>query len=123
VIELADAEALARAHARLAPSLGIEPKASLAALRSALREADHLADDVFDLPGTLLFALGRTPRCFSSFRAMSVLVVEWHTKTLGFKLEATRLELAAVLCRVAAREMTYEDVRAWASARLLPFGG
>jgi hypothetical protein len=123
VIELADAASLARAYARIAPALGVEPRASEPALRSALREADHLADDVFDLPGSLLFALGRTPRCFTGFRAMSVLVVEWHTKTLGFKLEASRRELADILARVAAREMPYEDVRAWVQDRLLPFGG
>jgi hypothetical protein len=120
---LAEPEALARAYARIAPELGLEPKASEPALRAAIREADHLADDVFDVPGTLLFALGRTPRCFRGFRAMSVLVVEWHTKALGFKLEATRGELAAVLARVAAREMPYEEVRVWMAERLLPFGG
>ena len=120
---LAEAASLARAFARIAPELGLEPRASEAALRVALREADHLADDVFDVPGTLLFALGRTPRCFSGFRAMSVLVIEWHAKALGFKLEASRPELAAMLTRVAAREADYDEVRSWMAARLLPFGG
>jgi hypothetical protein len=123
MIGLAEPEALARAYARIAPDLGVEPRVSETALRIALREADHLADDVFDVPGALLFALGRTPRCFSAFRAMSVLVVEWQTKSLGFKLEATRQELAATLVRVALRELTYEEVRAWVAERLLPFGG
>jgi hypothetical protein len=123
VIDLVEPGALARAYCRIAPELGVEAKASEPALRAALREADHLADDVFDVPGTLLFALGRTPRCFRGFRAMSVLVVEWHTKMLGFKLEATRLELASILARVATREMPYEDVRDWVARRLIPFGG
>ncbi len=123
VIGLAEPEVLARAYARIAPELGMGPKASETALRIALREADHLADDIFDVPGALLFALGRTPRCFTAFRAISVLVVEWHTKTLGFKLEAGRLELAAILVRVARRDMAYEQVRAWVAERLLPFGG
>jgi hypothetical protein len=123
MIGLAEPEALVHACTRIAPELGIEPKTSETALRIALREADHLADDIFDVPGALLFALGRTPRCFAAFRAMSVLVVEWHTKTLGFKLEAGRLDLAAILSRVARREMTYEDVRGWVAERLLPFGG
>ncbi|MDF2694868.1 MAG: hypothetical protein K0S65_3251 [Labilithrix sp.] len=120
---LVDADVLVRAYARIAPELGVEPKASETALRIALREADHLADDIYDVPGALLFALGRTPRCFSAFRAMSVLVVEWQTKTLGFKLEATTFELADVLGRVALREMSQEEVRAWVAERLLPFGG
>ena len=120
---LTEPEVLVRAYARIAPALGVEPKASETALRIALREADHLADDVYDVPGALLFALGRTPRCFSAFRAMSVLVVDWQTKTLGFKLEASPSELAEVLGRVALREMSYEDVRAWVGERLLPFGG
>ena len=123
MIGIAEAEALARAYVRIAPELDAEPRASETALRIALREADHLSDDVFDVPGALLFALGRTPRCFAAFRAMSVLVVEWHTKTLGFKLEAPRTELARILGAVARREMAYEDVRAWVAERLLPFGG
>jgi hypothetical protein len=54
---------------------------------------------------------------------MSVLVVEWHTKTLGFKLTASRGELADVLTRVALHELTHDEVRAWVADRLLPFGG
>lgn len=114
---------LVRAYAHVASELAMDPRSSETALRVALREAEHLADDVFDVPGALLFALGRTPRCFAAFRAMSVLVVEWHAKTLGFKLEATRFELAEVLARVARGEVSYEDVRSWVAERLLPFGG
>lgn len=123
MIGIATPEALANAYARIATELGTDPKASVTALRIALREADHLADDVFDVPGTLLFALGRTPRCFTAFRAMSVLVVEWHTKSLGFKLEVGRMELAAMLGRIARREIDYDEVRSWMAQRLLPFGG
>jgi len=119
----ADAPALARAYARIAPALGLAPKASETAIRVALREADHLADDIYDVPGALLFALGRTPRCFNAFRAMSVLVVEWHAKVLGFKLEAERFDLADILGKVSLREMDYEEARAWVAERLLPFGG
>jgi hypothetical protein len=123
VIVIATAEALARACTRIAPELGVPSKASVTALRIALRDADHLSDDVYDVPGALLFALGRTPRCFSAFRAMSVLAIEWHTKALGFRLEASPSEIGAMLTRVAARELSYEQVRAWAGERLLPFGG
>ena len=118
-----DPGAVARAHARIATSLGVDARASETAIRIALREADHLADDVYDVPGALLFALGRTPRCFTAFRAMSVLVVEWHTKTLGFRLETTPEELGGILVAVAARTMDYDAVRSWVAARLLPFGG
>ena len=118
-----DAEAIATAFPVIAEELGLPARVSEAALRAALREADHLSDDVYDVPAALLFTLGRYPRCFSAFRAMSVLVVEWHTKTLGFKLAATSLELGDVLVRVARREMTHEEVRAWVVDRMLPFGG
>jgi prophage maintenance system killer protein len=118
-----DAEDIARAYHRIAPELGVPPRASAAAIRVALREADHLAEDIYDVPAALLFALGRNPRCFAGFRAMSVLVVEWHTKTLGFKLEASREELANILVRVALRDLSYEDVRGWVVERMLPFGG
>jgi hypothetical protein len=118
-----DPDAIARAYAVIGPELGVSARSSEAAIRIALREADHLANDIYDVPAALLFALGQHPRCFSAFRAMSVLVVEWHTKTLGFKLSATRPELADVLARVALHELTHEEVRAWMADRLLPFGG
>ena len=118
-----EADELARAWERIAPAFDLPPRASLAALRSAMREADHLADDVYDVPASLLFALGRTPRCFSGFRTMSILAVELHTKTLGFKLEATRAELCEMLLRIASRQVDYEAVRGWLVTKLLPFGG
>ena len=118
-----DAAEIARAYARLAPGLALLPRASEAAIRIALREADHLVDDIYDVPAALLFALGRTPRCFAGFRTMSVLLVEWQTKRLGYRLEASPRELGEMLLRVAKREVTYEDVRSWAGGRLLPFGG
>ena len=118
-----DPEAISRAYRVIAAELGVSPRVSETAVRVALREADHLADDVYDVPAALLFAFGRYPRCFDAFRAMSVLVVEWHTKTLGFKLEASRLELADVLTKVALSELTHEEVRGWVVERMLPFGG
>ncbi len=117
------AAAVGRAALALAKELGVDARVSDAAVRVALREADHLSDDVYDVPASMLFAFGRNPRCFSAFRAMSVLVVEWHAKTLGFVLEPSRAELADVLVRVARREMTHDEVRAWMAARMLPFGG
>lgn len=118
-----DPDAVARAYRAIAPQLGVSERASEAAIRLALREADVLSNDIYDVPASLLYSLGRHSRCFAGFRAMSVLVVEWHTKTLGFKLEASRPELAAVLTRVALREMTHEEVSAWMVQRMLPFGG
>ncbi|MFO0740034.1 MAG: hypothetical protein U0270_29315 [Labilithrix sp.] len=115
--------ALIDACGHVAPELGLSPKASATALRIAMREADHLSDDVYDVPGAVLFALGRTPRCFAAFRSMSVLATQWQAKALGFKLEATPLELASILGRVARGEMDYVAVRAWVAERLLPFGG
>lgn len=123
MIGIADPETIAAAWLEIAKDLGLPPRASDAAIRAALREADHLADDVYDVPAALVFALGRNARCFSGFRAMSVLVVEWHSKTLGFKLEVTRAELASLLGEVAVRERSHEDVRAFIGSRLLPFGG
>jgi len=116
-------EDVTRAWVQIAPALGLPPRVSETAVRVALREADHLADDIYDAPAALLFALGRYPRCFSGFRSMSVLLVEWHAKTLGFKLEVGPRELAEMLGRVARREVEYEEVRTWVGERLLPFGG
>jgi len=118
-----DAAALALAYRTVAVELGVDPRVSEPALRAAMREADHLADDIYDVPAALLFTLGRYPRGFAAFRAMSALVVEWHAKTLGFKLEASPSELSSILTRVARREMAHEEVRAWVVDRMLPFGG
>lgn len=116
-------EVLADAWTRLAPTFDLPSKSSLTAIRVAMREADHLSDDIYDVPGALLFALGRYPRCFSGFRVMSILVIEQHTKTLGFKLEANRAELVSMLEKVARRDVDYDEVRGWVASRLLPFGG
>lgn len=115
--------ALVHACARIAPELGLDPKSSETALRVALREADHLADDVYDVPAAVLFSLGRTPRCFAGYRTMSVLVTQWQAKTLGFMLEATPLELGALLGRIGRGEVDYETVKGWVASRQIPFGG
>lgn len=120
---VAEPVALVNACARIAPELGVDPKASETALRVAMREAEHLAEDIYEVPAAVLFALGRTPRCFTAFRSMSVLVTQWQAKALGFKLEATPLELATILGNVARGESDYPKVRAWFADRLLPFGG
>jgi hypothetical protein len=120
---IAEESALVRAHALIAVELGLDPRASETAVRVALREADHLVDDVYDVPAALLFALGRTPRCFTAFRTMSVIVVLFHAKALGFRLETSPEELAGLLLRVARRELDYEEVRAIVGERLVPFGG
>lgn len=123
MIGIVEPESVARAYVRIAKELGVSERHNETAIRIALREADHLADDVYDVPGALLFAFGRNPRCFSAFRAMSILVVEFHTKSLGFKLEATVPELATLLTKIARRQLSYEEVRSWVAGRLLPFGG
>jgi len=115
--------ALVGACSKIAPELGLDARSSETALRIALREADHLAYDTYDVPGAVLFALGRTPRCFAAFRTMSVLATQWQAKALGFKLEASPLELAAMLGRVARSEIEYGEVRAWFADRIFPFGG
>lgn len=116
-------EAVLRAYERLAPRLGLSPRASATAIRVALREADHLADDIYDVPAAMLFAFGRYPRCFAGFRTMSVLVVAWYASSLGFKLDASPSELEKMLVSVARSESTFDEVRAWMGEKLLPFGG
>jgi len=118
-----DPEALARAYEVLATELGVPSRHSAIAIRLAMREADHLADDTYDVPAALLYSLGKTPRCFAGFRCMSVLIVEWYTHVLGFKLTASCNELCDVLLGVACSRLSYDDVKGWMFDRLLPFGG
>jgi hypothetical protein len=120
---IAEPDALVAAHARIAAELGLPPQASETALRVALREADHLSDDIYDVPAALLFALGRTRRCFSAFRAMTVLVVMFHAKALGFRLELSPIALGALLTRIARRDVEFDEVRQTVAAHLFPFGG
>ena len=50
--------AIVPAYAVIAAELGLPPRASEPAIRAALREADHLSDDIYDVPAALLFAFG-----------------------------------------------------------------
>jgi hypothetical protein len=118
-----DADEIFAAYPPIAKQLGFSPRLNENGIRVALREAEHLANDIYDVPAALLFAFGKHPRCFNGFRTMSVLIVQWQAKRLGFKLEATCAELADVVVRVARNELSYNDVGAWVVERMLPFAG
>ena len=67
-------------------------------------------------------------RCLNLLPAESLLIARKRVLNssagpLGFKLEASPLEIASVLGKAARSEMDYAGVRAWVADRLLPFGG
>ncbi len=92
-----------------------------AAVRLALFEAEHLADDIVDVPAALHFAFTRHPSTFSrdSERVLRHLL-ERVAAQLGLKILATTVELEAHL---ASTPHTPEATRDWFAGRVMLFGG
>jgi len=118
-----DAE-IVEAYAEVAQRLGLGKATSDVAIRSALRDAEHLAEDIYESPAALLFAFARTPRAFAGFRTMTVVLALAQVSSSGQTLGAGRVEaLGALVDRAHRREVTYEDVRGFFADALLPYGG
>lgn len=116
---------IVEAYVSVCVRLGLGDAVSRPAIRAALRDAEHLAEDIYESPAALLFAFARTPRAFAGFRTMTVILASDQIRTSGQRL-APRVglgELAKVLEAVHAREMAYEDVRAFFADALFPFAG
>jgi hypothetical protein len=115
---------IADAYAAVAVRLGLGVASSDVAIRSALRDAEHLAEDVYESPAALLFAFSRVPRAFSGFRTMTVILALAQVRSSGQTLTAAGVEaLGDLVEKVHRRECAYEDVRAYFADALLPYGG
>lgn len=113
-----------RAYALVSERLALGKASSEVAIRAALRDAEHLAEDVFESPAALLFSFARTPRAFAGFRAMTTLLVLAQVGASGQTLTSASVEsLGDLVDRVHRRELDYPEVRAFFADALLPYGG
>lgn len=118
-------DAIVEAYGVIRARFDLGPSVSRPAVRAALRDAEHLAEDIFESPAALLFAFARTPRAFAGFRTMTVILAADQVRASGQRLTAG-VGLAHLGERVEAvlrREATYEEIRAFFGDALFPFGG
>ena len=118
-------DAIVDAYAAVRLRFSVGKAFSRPAIRVALRDAEHLAEDVFESPAALLFAFARTPRAFAGFRTMTVLLALDQVRASGQRLLAGvgAQKLGDVVEAVVRRELVYDDVRAVFADALFPFGG
>lgn len=92
-----------------------------AAVRLALFEAEHHADDPLDVPAALHFAFSRHPDTFSHHagRILRLLLGQVEAR-LGLKVLATPNELEA---RLTQRPRDIEEAREWFSGKVMLHGG
>lgn len=113
------------AYAWVASRFALGKACSRPAIRAALREAEHLAEDVYEGPAALLYAFARSPRAFAGARTMTVLLVLAQVASSGQRLlpGLGPRELGGLVEDVRRGERTYAEVRAVLSDGLFPFGG
>jgi hypothetical protein len=93
-----------------------------AALRASVREAEVLAEDIFEAPAALVYALARNG-AFTELLPMIVAAAKLQAASSGLKLEAKDEEIAEVARGARGGEKSYEEVRAFFASSTLPFGG
>jgi len=96
----------------VAKELGISDTLHDAALRASLRESENLAEDVYEKPAALAYALGRNPRALGQgFHALGVISVRAQALSSGVRLNFSLTELAEILGEVREHKLSYEAVR------------
>lgn len=119
-----DVDEVAGAVARFCASRGSRATVHTAALRVALREAAHLAEDVYEEPAAMLYALGRNARAFgASAPALIVLTVLAHARSLGLRIDAPAASLLELTAAIVARRASYDETRDAVAAWQWPFAG
>jgi len=111
------AEALLDAYA----ALGCKPPASIPAVRAALHAAREMAPEESDEPAALLFAFASYRRAFpGAWRFMAFAIAAQQARSLGYEIQATRIEYDALLSAIMYRTAAFDDVRAWVVAHVHP---
>ena len=118
-----DAETLATLAELVSAKLGVSSTVRPAALRASVREAEVLAEDVFEAPAALVYALARNRTAFAAFGPMIVAAAFMQARVSGLRLAATPKAIADLAEAVTASDMRYEDVRAFFSSETFPLGG
>lgn len=111
------------AYAWVSEQFALSAEISRPAIRAALREAEHLAEDAYESPAALLYAFARTPRAFGGHRTMTVLLARAQVTSSGQRLDAPLAELGELVRRTGRRDADYEECRAFFADKLFPFAG
>jgi hypothetical protein len=107
-----DLEELSAGLRLVASELGMDVELHDAALRASLRESENLAEDVYEMPAALCYALGRNPRALGhGFHALGVISIRAQALASGVRLNLSLDELAVILGDVREHKLSYESVR------------
>jgi len=106
------------AHRFLARRHGVSGQLHEQGVRGALELARSLAASPRDEPAAVFYALSRYPRALGGLaRALPVMIALNLARATGHPIHATAAELRAFFVPLAARELSYEDVRGWFNDR------
>ncbi len=115
-------ETLTALAERMSARFGVSGVVRQAALRASVREAEHLAEDVFEAPAALVYALARNRSVFAAFAPMVVAAAFLQARASGLTLSALPKAIADMADAVTASDMSYEDVRAFFASETFPLG-
>jgi hypothetical protein len=119
---MVDPTALAEMAEAEGKRLSISGEVRPAALRASVREAEVLAEDIYEGPAALVYALARNA-AFTEMGPMIVAAAKLQAQSCGVKIGARDEDIARVALEVRGGEKAYEDVRAFFAESTLPFGG
>jgi hypothetical protein len=119
---IVEASALADMARSESQRLSISGEVRPAALRASVREAEVLAEDIYEAPAALVYTLARNAP-FAELGPMVVAAAKLQAASSGLKLEAKEEEIAEIVRAARGGEKSYEEVRAFFAATTLPFGG
>ena len=120
---IVDATELREMAASVGARLGVSPNVRDAALRASVREAEVLAEDTYEAPAALVYALGRNASAFAAFAPMIFAAAELQAHMSCVRLGADEADVVTLARAVTRGEKSYEDVRAFFAATVLPFAG
>jgi len=102
--------------------LGVSGVVRAAAVRATVREAEHLAEDAFEAPAALVYALARNRTAFAAFAPLVVAAAFMQARASGLKLTALPKAIADLAEAVSASDLRYEDVRNFFASETYPLG-
>ena len=117
-----DEETLTALAMQVGARFAVSGEVRQAALRASVREAGHLAEDTFEAPAALVYALARNRSVFAAFAPMVVAAAFMQARASGLALAAPPKAIADIADAVTASDMRYEDVRAFFASETFPLG-
>ena len=116
-----DLPEIVAAHEWLTRRYGLSGHRDDGVLAAARDEADALADSEADEPAALFFAFARRGHTLrDAWAPLTDLLVLTAVQRLGRQLAASGDELRRLRVSVAARRVSWDDVRVWFASRMAP---